>query len=240
MKPIKLATTIRQFGIDPCPRPLPPKDPLSPNPDHACIFDTACPAVASFESFLNYPPLGSTQVDHCMSCSRIPRAAASWTRTAMSKFQQPVWERHKSIMTSSGMQDLGFTHLFHHCPLPCCFAFIEHWTRWVICWAAHAQPSVLQGCQHVPRASFRFLLPVRCWGNQSMILPCPAEDSDCVLQSELDADSVGNTICKRAKDMKATAIVISSQSRSKMQEFLLGSITNYCTHHCQQPVLVVQ
>ena len=62
----------------------------------------------------------------------------------------------------------------------------------------------------------------------------------CSVQSELDADSVGNTICKRGKDMKATAIVISSQSRSKMQEFLLGSITNYCTHHCQQPVLVVQ
>eukprot|EP00891_Asterochloris_glomerata_P002094 jgi/Astpho2/2094/Aster-00579 len=48
----------------------------------------------------------------------------------------------------------------------------------------------------------------------------------------MDTDSIGNVLCKRAEDLKAVALVMSSQSKTRVQSFFLGSCSNYCAHHC--------
>lgn len=59
------------------------------------------------------------------------------------------------------------------------------------------------------------------------------------LQSDASSDSIGSVLCRTADQLGAIAIVMARRSRSKLQEFFLGSITSFCTHHSQQPVLCV-
>ena len=49
----------------------------------------------------------------------------------------------------------------------------------------------------------------------------------------MDTDSIGNVICRKAVEVDAVAVVMASHTRSKLTEFVLGSVTNYCTcaHH---------
>ncbi len=49
-----------------------------------------------------------------------------------------------------------------------------------------------------------------------------------ILQSEVDTESIGNVVCKKAENLDVAAIVVSLHSKSKLQEFFLGSISNYC------------
>lgn len=60
-----------------------------------------------------------------------------------------------------------------------------------------------------------------------------------LLQSEVDTDSIGNVVCQRAEALAVAAVVIAGQRKSKVGDFLMGSITNFCLHHCKKPVLVV-
>ena len=48
------------------------------------------------------------------------------------------------------------------------------------------------------------------------------------MQSEVDTESIGNVVCKKAEDLDVAAIIVSLHSKSRLQEFFLGSITNYC------------
>ena len=48
-------------------------------------------------------------------------------------------------------------------------------------------------------------------------------------QGEVDTDSIGNVICRKAVEVDAVAVVMASHTRSKLTEFVLGSVTNYCT-----------
>jgi len=48
-------------------------------------------------------------------------------------------------------------------------------------------------------------------------------------QGEVDTDSIGNVICRKAREVDAAAVVMASHTRSKLTEFFLGSVTNYCT-----------
>ena len=52
-------------------------------------------------------------------------------------------------------------------------------------------------------------------------------------QGEVDTDSIGNVICRKAVEVDAAAVVMASHTRSKLTEFVLGSVTNYCT--CAPP-----
>lgn len=45
----------------------------------------------------------------------------------------------------------------------------------------------------------------------------------------MDTDSIGNVICRKAVEVDAVAVVMASHTRSKLTEFVLGSVTNYCT-----------
>lgn len=58
-------------------------------------------------------------------------------------------------------------------------------------------------------------------------------------QSEVDTESVGHVLCKKADELEAVAIVMASHNKGRMAEFFLGSVTNYCTHHSHRPVVIV-
>jgi len=59
------------------------------------------------------------------------------------------------------------------------------------------------------------------------------------VQSEGTADSIGSVLCRTADQLDAIAIVMARKSRTRLAEFFLGSVTNFCTHHSRQAVLVV-
>lgn len=59
------------------------------------------------------------------------------------------------------------------------------------------------------------------------------------MQSEVDTESVGHVLCKKADELEAVAIVMASHNKGRMAEFFLGSVTNYCTHHSHRPVVIV-
>ena len=60
-----------------------------------------------------------------------------------------------------------------------------------------------------------------------------------ILQSDTDTDSIGNVVCQRAEALAVVAVVMAGHSKSKVGDFFMGSVTNFCTHHCKKPVLVV-
>lgn len=49
------------------------------------------------------------------------------------------------------------------------------------------------------------------------------------IQAEVDTESIGTVLCRKAESLDAAAIIVSCEARSKLQEFFLGSITNFCT-----------
>ncbi|EFN53769.1 hypothetical protein CHLNCDRAFT_136401 [Chlorella variabilis] len=59
-----------------------------------------------------------------------------------------------------------------------------------------------------------------------------------IVKYEIDTDSIGNVICKKAEELEAVVTVLARHSKSRLQEFFLGSVTNYAVHHCKRPVLV--
>ncbi|KAK9812362.1 hypothetical protein WJX73_005407 [Symbiochloris irregularis] len=61
-----------------------------------------------------------------------------------------------------------------------------------------------------------------------------------VVHFATDCDSIGQMVCQRGQALGAAGIVLSKHNKGKVAEFFLGSVTNYCTHHAQQPVIVFQ
>ena len=60
-----------------------------------------------------------------------------------------------------------------------------------------------------------------------------------ILQSDTDTDSIGNVVCQRAEALAVVAVVMAGHGKSQVGDFFMGSVTNFCTHHCKKPVLVV-
>jgi nucleotide-binding universal stress UspA family protein len=42
-----------------------------------------------------------------------------------------------------------------------------------------------------------------------------------------------------AKQLKASAVIMTAHKHSALAELLIGSITTYVAHHCDQPVIVL-
>jgi nucleotide-binding universal stress UspA family protein len=91
-----------------------------------------------------------------------------------------------------------------------------------------------------------------------------------VLRFSTDADSVGRVVCANAEQLGAAMVVIPSHGKGasddqcwrsshttahwildpllfaahvapgRLREMFLGSTSNYCTHHCKAPVLVLR
>ncbi|KAI3425264.1 hypothetical protein D9Q98_009032 [Chlorella vulgaris] len=59
-----------------------------------------------------------------------------------------------------------------------------------------------------------------------------------IVKYEIDTDSIGNVICKKSDELEAAVTVLARHSKSRLQEFFLGSVTSFCVHHCKRPVLV--
>ena len=56
------------------------------------------------------------------------------------------------------------------------------------------------------------------------------------MQAEVDTESIGTVLCRKAESLDAAAIIVSCEARSRLQEFFLGSITNFCTYAaCSAP-----
>ena len=49
-----------------------------------------------------------------------------------------------------------------------------------------------------------------------------------ILRHSTDSDSVGSAICERARKLDAALVVLSKHNKGVLQEFFVGSVTNYC------------
>ncbi|KAF8056769.1 PHOS34 [Scenedesmus sp. PABB004] len=60
-----------------------------------------------------------------------------------------------------------------------------------------------------------------------------------IVKSEVDTESVGHVLCKKAEELDTAAIVMASHNKGRVAEFFLGSVSQYCTHHSKRPVVIV-
>lgn len=58
-------------------------------------------------------------------------------------------------------------------------------------------------------------------------------------QSETDTDSVGHILVKKAAQLNAVTLVLSSHNKGKVAEFFVGSVVKHVTAHAHTPVTVV-
>mmetsp|Transcript_25221 Transcript_25221/g.54824 ORF Transcript_25221/g.54824 Transcript_25221/m.54824 type:complete len:162 (+) Transcript_25221:155-640(+) len=61
-----------------------------------------------------------------------------------------------------------------------------------------------------------------------------------VIKSETDSESVGHIICQKAFDLNATAVVMGNHNKGPVREFFMGSVSQYITHHCKRPVIIIR
>lgn len=59
-----------------------------------------------------------------------------------------------------------------------------------------------------------------------------------VIKYETDADSIGELLCRKAEELDAAVMVLSQHDKTRVQQIFLGSVSNYCTHHCKRSVIV--
>jgi nucleotide-binding universal stress UspA family protein len=60
-----------------------------------------------------------------------------------------------------------------------------------------------------------------------------------IVKSETDTESVGHVLCKKADVLDACFVALASNSRSRVAELFLGSVTQHVLHNAGRPVVVV-
>ncbi|GBG00089.1 hypothetical protein Rsub_12910 [Raphidocelis subcapitata] len=60
-----------------------------------------------------------------------------------------------------------------------------------------------------------------------------------IVKSEVDTESVGHILVKKAQQLDAIALVISAHGGGKLKQVFLGSVTKYVTEHARTPVVLV-
>ncbi|GLC52279.1 hypothetical protein PLESTB_000604400 [Pleodorina starrii] len=58
--------------------------------------------------------------------------------------------------------------------------------------------------------------------------------------SETDTNSVGHVICTKAEELKAACVLMGSHNKGPVAEFFMGSVSQYVSHHCKMPVVIVK
>lgn len=56
-----------------------------------------------------------------------------------------------------------------------------------------------------------------------------------IVKAETDTDSIGHILCKRADELNVDLVALAPHTKSKLQQFFLGSVANYGTtkhHNC--------
>lgn len=48
------------------------------------------------------------------------------------------------------------------------------------------------------------------------------------------------SICEAAEQSKADAVVVGSRGHGALKRLVLGSVSEYCAHHCPMPVIIVR
>ena len=60
-----------------------------------------------------------------------------------------------------------------------------------------------------------------------------------VVPYDTTASSIGEILVEKSTLIDAAAgVVVASSSKSRLREFFIGSVCNYCLHRCKIPVLV--
>ncbi|MGK7957963.1 MAG: universal stress protein [Crocosphaera sp.] len=67
-----------------------------------------------------------------------------------------------------------------------------------------------------------------------------ATETDIQTEFQQIYGNPGSKICKVANEWQADVIIIGHRGRSGLQEFFLGSVSNYVLHHAHCSVLIVQ
>lgn len=60
-----------------------------------------------------------------------------------------------------------------------------------------------------------------------------------IIKSETDTESVGHVLVKKADALGACFLALASNSRSRVAELFLGSVTQHVLHNSRRPVVVV-
>lgn len=93
---------------------------------------------------------------------------------------------------------------------------------------------------------------LRCW-HQSLRQTCGTPPPRCVQvayvvqvlreappgSSSRDKGRVAEALCRKAADLKAAALVVASQRKGALSEWVLGSVAADCVSHSTRPVLVL-
>lgn len=59
-----------------------------------------------------------------------------------------------------------------------------------------------------------------------------------IVKAETDTDSIGHILCKRADELNVDLVALAPHTKSKLQQFFLGSVANYVAHHCTKPLVL--
>lgn len=51
---------------------------------------------------------------------------------------------------------------------------------------------------------------------------------------------MGHVICMKAEEIKATCVLMGSHNKGPVREFFMGSVSQYVSHHCKVPVVIVK
>lgn len=61
-----------------------------------------------------------------------------------------------------------------------------------------------------------------------------------IVKSETDTSSVGHIICQKAEEIHAACILMGNHNKGPLAEFFMGSVSQYVTHHCKVPVVIMK
>ena len=59
-----------------------------------------------------------------------------------------------------------------------------------------------------------------------------------IIAYEMNNTSIGEVVCEKASILDADVIVMASHRKGRIQEFFVGSVTNYALHHSKVPLIV--
>lgn len=59
-----------------------------------------------------------------------------------------------------------------------------------------------------------------------------------IVKYETDADSVGELLCRKARELQVAVMVLARHDKTKLQKIFLGSVCGYCAAHSSQPLLI--
>lgn len=73
-------------------------------------------------------------------------------------------------------------------------------------------------------------------GERFVVAHVPVE---CDVVVEKNSEAVCKVLQHKVEDLDATMLVLSTKKQSELEAFFFGSVTTYCTRHCDCPVIVL-